>query len=162
MTDNDLFLYFCGSTFFTFLIAAVVLTFFAKDKTSRFAGYFVMKPIVVYTVSYITWRYYPWITTLDWTPWFAIHFLVEFLFLLTIVYWFRDLYRTSGRILWLFIVLDFLRWGSVLLLIASPVLLENVYLFIFIFFGRPVQNTIIALIFSFNQRNKLQVVQNNL
>ena len=162
MTEGHLLLYFCGSTFLAFLIATTVLAFFSKDKTSRLAGYFAIKPIVVYLVSFWTWYYYPWWShTLDWTPWFVAHFIVEFFLLLTIVYWFRDLYTASSRFPWLFVGLDFLRWGSMLFLFSDLGLLNNAYVAYFILFCFPVLYAILALIFSLAQRRKLQVVRSS-
>ena len=161
-------MYLCGSLLLTTLIATTVLTFFSKDKVSRLAGYFAIKPIVVYSISLLNWFYFDawWNPSQSWTLWLIFHFSFELGLLLVIVFGFRDLYENSYKLPWLFAGFDAIRWGSLLGLLSASELFAldmiNTYTIDFMFFEATSSTTlfaIFALFLAFTRRKKLQATQ---
>lgn len=161
-------MYICGSLFLTFLIATTVLAFFSKDNMSRLAGYFAIKPIVVYSISLVNWFYSHawWNPSQSTTLWLIFHFGFEFCLLLVIIFGFRDIFDKSYKLPSLFAGLDSIRWGSLLFLVlASEVFaldLINTYTTSFILFEITFSTTlfaIFALVLAFTRRKKLQTNQ---
>jgi hypothetical protein len=149
-------------------MATTVLTFFSKEKVSRLAGYFAIKPIVVYSISLLNWFYFDarWNPSQSWTLWLIFHFSLELGLLLVIIFGFRDLYENSYKLPWLFAGFDAVRWGSLLgLLLASKLFaldLINTYTIDFIYFETTFSTTlfaIFALLLAFTRRKKLQTTQ---
>jgi hypothetical protein len=159
VAEGYLLLYFCGSTLLTFAIAAIVLAFFSKDKMSRLAGCFAIKPLVTYSFSFGTWYFYPWLSpTLDWTPWIVVHFVVEICLLFGIVFWFRDLYKESYWLSWLFVFLDFLRLGILLIPALGIKLFGYIYINYILLFLFTMLVAIVSLIVAITRRRQLQIL----
>ena len=159
MAEGYLLIYFCSSTLLTFVVAAIVLTFFSKDKMSRLAGCFAIKPLVTYLFSFGTWYFYPWLSpTLGWTPWIVVHFVIEICLLFVIVFWFRDLYKESYWLSRLFAFLDFLRLGILLILVLGIKLFGFFYINYLLLFLFTLLVAIVALIVAITRRGQLQII----
>jgi hypothetical protein len=164
MTDGQVLLYFCGSTLLTFLIAAIILVFFWKDRMSQFAGCFAIKPVIAYVSSFVIWwNFYYW-----WHPklyvWYIIHFIIETCLLLAIIVLFRDVYRGSTQLVRLTVGLDLLRWGSILFLFLEFGLFSNseitdIAFYFLLYF--PVMYAVSAFVFAITRHKKLASIQAN-
>lgn len=115
MTEDNLFVYFCGSTLLTLLISTSILALFSKDALSRLFGLFAVKPVIAYGLGVITL----FIGLGTWTGFYIRYAVVEFCLSLVIFFQFKTSYHKYFWLLWLLALLDFTRWGSVLFILAS-------------------------------------------
>lgn len=160
MTDGDMLLYFCSSSALV-LIVGLVLCFFWKAKIGRFLGFFVLKPVIVYWISLISWVYLYYRIHTHLNIFYIIHFVLEVCLLLVIYYWSREIYQGFSQLPRLFVGFDLLRWGSALLF-SNIVPIDNsgeiAYL---ILFTTPILAAVFVLIYAINRRQTSQLFQGN-